>query len=404
MQLPKRIQLKAFSFGCMLLLLLTLLQSHSKAEDEFWGFYGHRLINRMAVFTLPSPMVPLFKGNIEFITEHSIDPDKRRYAAPLEAVRHYIDLDRWGAYPFVEVPRDLSEAMIKYGSFHFIETSTGDTLYQWKEQKEWKAFISDRRERLLLHEVQFKLYSFLDEGYLKVPESWLPDSLNSTSGELVFTQYFTEFGMLPYHLSLYQGRLTKAFREQDLPLIIRLATEIGHYLSDAHVPLHTTMNYDGQLTGQDGLHAFWESRIPELFAGEEYDFFVGKAQYIEDTDDFFWEIILNSHTHVNDVVRIEKALRSKFEADQQYCFEERGGKTTRLECAEYARAYQEAMGGMVEEQMRRAIRAVGSSWYTAWVDAGEPTIANPSSTQIDTSVLMNADSMAAIQGVFNDQN
>ena len=43
----------------------------------YWGFYGHRLINRMAVYTLPDEMFPLFKQEIDYITEHAVDPDKR---------------------------------------------------------------------------------------------------------------------------------------------------------------------------------------------------------------------------------------------------------------------------------------------------------------------------------------
>ena len=251
-------------------------------------------------------------------------------------------------------------------------------------------------EKLLLHEVEYKLYEFLDEGFIYVPSSWLPDSMNVDGGRLIFTQYFTEHGMLPYHLSLYQGRLTKAFKEMDIPLVIRLSTEIGHYLSDAHVPLHTTVNYDGQLTGQDGLHAFWESRIPELFAEERYDFFVGKAQFIEDTDEFFWDIILESHTYVEEVLSSELKLRQEFERDQQYCFEERGGRTTRLECEAYADAYQQAMQGMVEDRMRKAIHAVGSTWYTAWVNAGEPNLTG-SFSSIDSTILLNVDTMATIE-------
>src|SRR5690625_6385588 len=68
--------------------------------------------------------------------------------------------------------------------------------------------------------------------------------------------------------------------------IIRLCADIGNYVADAHVPLHTTVNYNGQLTGQTGLHAFWESRIPELFAQDHFSAWVGPARYIEDPEEF----------------------------------------------------------------------------------------------------------------------
>ena len=67
-----------------------------------WGFYAHKLINQYAVYLLPPEMMVLYKPNIEFITEHAVDPDKRRYAVKEEGPRHYIDLDHYhalGQYP-----------------------------------------------------------------------------------------------------------------------------------------------------------------------------------------------------------------------------------------------------------------------------------------------------------------
>lgn len=79
-----------------------------------WGFYGHRLINRMAVYLLPPEMMVLYKPNIEFLAEHAVDPDKRRYAVNGEATRHFIDLDRYGFYPYTDLPRKWDEAIQKF--------------------------------------------------------------------------------------------------------------------------------------------------------------------------------------------------------------------------------------------------------------------------------------------------
>ena len=46
-----------------------------------WGFFGHKKINRVAVFTIPdSELFQFYKKNIDYLTEHAVDPDKRRYA------------------------------------------------------------------------------------------------------------------------------------------------------------------------------------------------------------------------------------------------------------------------------------------------------------------------------------
>jgi hypothetical protein len=182
----------------------------------------------------------------------------------------------------------------------------------------------------------------------------------------------TAHGILPYHLIRMQRDLTHAFLEKDKTRIIRLSAEMGHYIGDAHVPLHTTSNYNGQLTDQLGIHAFWESRIPELFAEENYDFFVGKANYIADPSEFYWNMVLESNSYVDSVLLIEKRLSEIYPSDQQYCFDERLGVTVRTQCRDYALVYQQRMDGLVEQRMQQSIRAVGSSWYTAWVDGGQP--------------------------------
>ena len=64
-----------------------------------WGFFGHKLINYHAVFLLPPEMLVLYKQHINFLEEHSVDPDKRRYAVAAEAPRHYIDMDHYDSMP-----------------------------------------------------------------------------------------------------------------------------------------------------------------------------------------------------------------------------------------------------------------------------------------------------------------
>jgi hypothetical protein len=171
-----------------------------------------------------------------------------------------------------------------------------------------------------------------------------------------------------------QRRLTEAFKQQDFEKILRLSAEIGHYIGDAHVPLHTTQNYNGQLTDQAGIHGFWESRIPELFADDTYDFFVGKADYIANPQQKYWKTVMDSHTFVDSVLLIEKRLSRTFPSDQQFCYDERMSQNVRQPCRAYAQAYSDAMQGQVEARMRAAIQTVGDAWYTAWIDAGQPDL------------------------------
>lgn len=375
----------------------------------------------MAVFTLDQEMMPFFRGNLEYLTDHAVDPDKRRYATKHEAVRHYIDIDHWGTYPYPEVPRDWAEALLWKAELQEL-TTAGDTI-SWVVDKivrvnrnqrrgfaqdslaadktlatssakklptasiyatdsvYLKTSTNDRQFSLSLNDYRSFWYQYLMKQYYE--EEWslacrVVETLNwpteKDCSRFRVVDHFSEYGVLPYHLLQMKRNLTRAFEEKDGPNILRLAAEFGHYIGDAHVPLHTTENYNGQMTGQTGIHGFWESRIVELFADDNYDYFVGKAEYIEYPKQYFWDVVLASNALVDSVLTTEKRLSETFPVDQQYCFQDRLDNTIRTQCPEYAAAWSDAMRGMVESRFRASILSIGSVWYTCWVDAGQPDL------------------------------
>jgi hypothetical protein len=191
----------------------------------------------------------------------------------------------------------------------------------------------------------------------------------------------TKYGIAPWWLQTMLQRLTNAFKERDQAKILRYSAEIGHYIADAHVPLHVSSNHNGQLTNQVGIHAFWESRIPELLAEKEWDLFIGKAIYIKKPADFVWARILESGAAADTVLKAEKELSKQFPRDQQFSYEQRNGITIRQYSAAYTKRYNELLHGMVERRMRQAIFAVASFWYTAWVNAGQTDLTNLSNKE-----------------------
>ena len=77
-----------------ILILFNLTTFHNpKPKTLTWGFYAHSLINRLAVYSLPSEMFGFYKKNIDYLADNAVNPDKRRYAVKDEAPKHYIDLD-----------------------------------------------------------------------------------------------------------------------------------------------------------------------------------------------------------------------------------------------------------------------------------------------------------------------
>ncbi len=291
---------------CSIIVVILLTMFSFTNEDE-WGFYAHKEINELAIYTLPPDLFGFYKEHLEFIKEHAVDPDKRRYSVIGEAPKHYIDIDYYchgdpDCDPFALMPRQWNDAVERY---------TEDTLMA--------------------------------------------------------------YGTSPWNINLMMYKLTDAFREKNIKRILRLSTELGHYVGDAHVPLHTTENYNGQLTNQKGIHGFWESRIPELFDAD-YDFFVGRSKYIESPLNKAWETIEHSHNAVDSVLRFGAELNASWPSDKKYIHEERGRALIKTYSREYTAEYQRRLNGQVERRMREAIITIGSLWYTAWVDAGQPDL------------------------------
>ncbi len=282
--------------------VLISLLAFCYTSAQAWGFWAHQRINRVAVFLLPEQMTGLYKENIDFLTEHAVDPDKRRYAVADEAPRHYIDLDHYCSLPCNEMPHRWNDAVEKYSE---------DTL---------KAY-----------------------------------------------------GTVPWHIQLMMYRLTDAFKAKDKNKILRLSADLGHYIADSNVPLHTTENYNGQMTNQVGIHGFWESRIPELFA-EDYDYFIGKAEFVSKPSVRIWATILESHKALDSVFGFEKKLSVDFPSDRKYAIEARGMTNVRAFSEEYTSAYSKMMDGMVERRMRSSIKMVADFWFTCWVNAGSPDL------------------------------
>jgi hypothetical protein len=204
----------------------------------------------------------------------------------------------------------------------------------------------------------FEKERFITKGRFK--KVWAKDGLSAT-------------GILPYHLIGMQKRLTNAFMQKNKQAVLKLSAEIGHYIADAHVPLHTTRNYDGQLTRQIGIHAFWETRLPDLFA-DKYNFWVGQATYFEKPTDFFWKIVQKSHELVPKLLEIEQEVSKSFPNYKKFVSTTKNGVTLTLQTQEYATLFHEKLDGMVEQQMRDAVLAVGSAWYSAWFEAGQPNL------------------------------
>ncbi|MDA0194713.1 MAG: zinc dependent phospholipase C family protein [Bacteroidetes bacterium] len=206
-----------------------------------------------------------------------------------------------------------------------------------------------------------------DSAFQILPRSW--NMAVAKYGEM----QLHEHGIVPWYVNTMKYRLTTAFSDGDAESILRIASDIGHYIADAHVPLHSTQNYNGQLTDQYGIHGFWETRLPELFA-DEYDLLVGQCEYVPNVQEAIWEEVFKSQGAVDSVLSIEKKISAKFPADKKYSYEERGNTFVQVYAMDYSRQYHKRLNGMVAKRLKASIKMVADLWFTSWVDAGQPDL------------------------------
>ena len=267
-----------------------------------WGFPVHRHINRSATQALPQPLRGWLMCEVEWLSAHATDADKRKHTVEREAPRHYLD----GDAPALACLDTLGEA-------------------PWYD----RALLACTEDTL-----------------------W-------------------EYGVLPWQIGWSYRQLVVAFDSLDRAGILRNAADLGHYVADAHVPLHTTLNYNGQMTGQDGIHGVWETRLPALFGGG-YGLFVEDVGYIHDVNLWAWEAMSHSHSCVPLVLSEERHATALH--GEGLVREERGGRLGLERDEAWCATYHDGLNGMVEAQWRASILGVSSLWYSAWIDAGEPDL------------------------------
>jgi len=212
------------------------------------------------------------------------------------------------------------------------------------------------------------LENYGDSAAWKMPMHW-EDALKIYGNDSLM-----KFGYLPYVIINTKEKLTNAFRKKDPDSILFYASYLGHYIGDAHVPLHVSANFDGQLTNQKGLHALWETIVPQqdLMNYDLYD--RHQAHYVADPYAAVWKMIRQSQALLKDVFQEEKNIAAHFTDSLKYRTQSRNGKSFRSYSLSFAREYGAKLGITIRQQLAGTVESVSDFWYTSWVDAGRPDL------------------------------
>lgn len=182
------------------------------------------------------------------------------------------------------------------------------------------------------------------------------------------------YGLLPWKIAEFTDRLSTAMKSGHREKIVEAAVYLAHYVEDAHVPLHTALNYDGQLTDQKGIHSRFESRIPEMY-GSRYTFELpDRIEPVDDPLAHAFAIILESHVYVDSILDADRGAKNRVPPEKLTYVVEKDGRQSVRYTDEYYEEFNLLLADLPRRRAEAAAVAVARYWYTAWLQAGEPVL------------------------------
>jgi hypothetical protein len=264
-------------------------------EANSWGLKTHKVVNELACEILPqSSLRTFFSIHKQYISRHAIDPDVvfREIYGNEEGIKHFINLDAYGQFPFEELPRNYQQAVRKFG-----------------------------REKI------------------------------------------KQEGILPWWIIRSQKRLQQAMENGDWKKVRLKASHLGHYAADLFMPFHNTLNYDGQLTGNEGIHKRLENGLVNARI-EQYRPEIKKRL----------KEVLSVRVKLEDI--FDYSLRSWLNVEVILESDRAAGKGM-LGFFDMSWLYYRRLDGKLKpimiKQLTSACQLSGNIWFSAWIQAGKPT-------------------------------
>lgn len=174
-------------------------------------------------------------------------------------------------------------------------------------------------------------------------------------------------GRLPWRVKEGYDELVAAWRAHDAAAVLRRAAQLSHYVADAHVPLHAVSNYDGQSSGQAGLHARWESVLFERYERQlEPALRPAAAPRVHDPVAFTLDVLRDSFAGAPGIFASDLDCRGPRDLAETRTDE-------RYDDPYYSRMYARE-GGRLAARLTASAEGVGALWRSAWEDAGRPAL------------------------------
>jgi hypothetical protein len=210
---------------------------------------------------------------------------------------------------------------------------------------------------------------FIDADYYdeypftKIPKKY--EELISLYGEDKIRKY----GIAPWAINETCERIIDLLKKNQLEEAIYNMGVVGHYIADLHMPLHTVINYNGQFSGNDGIHKRWEHRLVDEYVKKIKP--VGKIETVEDPWSFSMKIVKESfklHHLILEADTKARKLLTKEQADRLNSYDVLSFEKPYLD------SLYDDTGNLLNERMGRAVMRLASLWNYCWEQAGRPKL------------------------------
>lgn len=167
-----------------------------------------------------------------------------------------------------------------------------------------------------------------------------------------------ENGVVFWATQWVMDSLTAQLKRNDWVNAFQTAADLGHYVADAHQPLHVAMNYNGQLSGNYGIHSRYETTMMNANLAS---IIVTKdsVHYISDPASYIFDYLIDANAYVDSVI-----------AADRFAAPPSGYNGSGSLPADYYTKLWTASQGYTTELVKKSTVALANLWYTAYVNAG----------------------------------
>ena len=250
------------------------------------------------------------------------------------------------------------------GSGHYIVSSSISKFFNQEMQifTDWVGYIADHAS-----DADYRKDEDPSEGpkhYINLdnyPEFIATGEISMDLQENI-DKYGEDFveqsGYLPWATINSYNSLVNNLREGNWESAKQHAADLGHYIADGHMPLHLTVNFDGQFTGNRGIHSRYESQMINAFSAQiEYE---GQdIKEIEIIDEYIFNYLYENYVYVDSVLMADNYAKSVNSNTGSYAYTEALWQKTK----DYTIMF-----------FQNASHALTELLYAAWIEAGRPDL------------------------------